>query len=182
MLVASLCWWLNDGDHFKMLMTKKYVGFIFLHVGDLPISHQHHNMPECDVRDRYVMLETWNSNWCQVQWNFSPSLNISCGTFIGHQHHFFAIIWCWCQTLDVGYVTFLSPTHLVSNIRHQHRCNQQTYHQFEKFENPRNSAYIWPSTRSSIWSRKVQSIFGTSHFGTNLRTSPSPVPKFVYPV
>jgi len=31
-----------------MLVTKKYVGDIFLHVGDIPIGHQHHNMPECD--------------------------------------------------------------------------------------------------------------------------------------
>ena len=28
---------------------------------------------------------------------------------------------CWWQTHYVG--DFLSPTHLVSNIRHQHRCN-----------------------------------------------------------
>ena len=48
-----------------MLATKKYVGDIFLHVGDIflhvgdiSIGHQHHNMPECDVGDRYVMLET----------------------------------------------------------------------------------------------------------------------------
>ena len=38
-------------------MTKKYVGDI-LHVGDIPIGHQHHYMPEYDVGDRYVMLET----------------------------------------------------------------------------------------------------------------------------
>ena len=29
MLVTSLCCLLNDGDHFKMLVTKKYVGDIF---------------------------------------------------------------------------------------------------------------------------------------------------------
>ena len=40
-----------DGDHFKMLMTKKYVDDIFLHVGDILIGHQHHNTPECDVDD-----------------------------------------------------------------------------------------------------------------------------------
>ena len=51
MLVTSLCWWLN-GDHFKMLRTKKYVGDILI---------GHHNMPVCDVGDRYIMLETWNS-------------------------------------------------------------------------------------------------------------------------
>ena len=37
-------------------MTKKYVGDIFPHVGDIMsleflIGHQHHNMPECDVGD-----------------------------------------------------------------------------------------------------------------------------------
>jgi len=41
-----------------MLMTNKYVVDIFLYVGDIPIDHQHHNMPECNVGDRYVMLET----------------------------------------------------------------------------------------------------------------------------
>ena len=50
------CWW-----------QKKYVGHIFLHVGDIPIGQQHHNMSECDVGDRFVMLETWNSIWCQIQ-------------------------------------------------------------------------------------------------------------------
>ena len=41
-----------------MMVTKKYADDIFLHVGDIPIRHQHHNMPECDAGDRYVMLET----------------------------------------------------------------------------------------------------------------------------
>ena len=40
---------------------------VFLHVGDIPIGHQHHNMPECDVDDRYVMLETLYSTCCQIQ-------------------------------------------------------------------------------------------------------------------
>ena len=44
-----------------MLVTKKYVSEICLHVADIPIGHQHHNIPECDVDDRYVMFETWNS-------------------------------------------------------------------------------------------------------------------------
>ena len=35
-----------------------YVGDIFLQVGDIPIGHQYHNMPEYDVGDRYVMFET----------------------------------------------------------------------------------------------------------------------------
>ena len=34
-----------------MSMTKKYVGDMFLHVSYIPIGHQHHNMPECDVGD-----------------------------------------------------------------------------------------------------------------------------------
>ena len=40
-------------------MTKKDVGDIFLHVGDMPIGHQHNYMPECDVGVRFVMLETF---------------------------------------------------------------------------------------------------------------------------
>ena len=50
-----------------ILRQKKYVGDIFLHVGGIPIGHQHHNMQECDVGDQYAMLETWNSSWCQIQ-------------------------------------------------------------------------------------------------------------------
>ena len=42
-----------------MLVTKKDVGDIFLHVGDMPIGHQHNYMSECDVGDRVVMLETF---------------------------------------------------------------------------------------------------------------------------
>ena len=41
MLVSILrCWWQN-----------KEVGDIFLHVGDMPISHQHNYISECDVSD-----------------------------------------------------------------------------------------------------------------------------------
>ena len=28
-------------------------------------------MLECDVGDRFVMLETWNSTWCHIQYHFS---------------------------------------------------------------------------------------------------------------
>ena len=63
MLVTSLCWWLNDGDHFEMLVTKKYVGDIFLHVDDIPIGHQHHNMPECDVGNWYLILVSNSRCW-----------------------------------------------------------------------------------------------------------------------
>ena len=34
------------------------VMLVFLHVGDIEIGHQHHNMPESDIGDRYIMLET----------------------------------------------------------------------------------------------------------------------------
>ena len=59
-----------------MLATKKYVDDIFLHIGDIPISHQHHNMAEVDVGDQYVMLETFNM--------VPISIKI---TNIGHHHH-----------------------------------------------------------------------------------------------
>ena len=55
-------------------MIKKDVGDIFLHVGDMLIGHQHNYVPECDVGDRFVMLETFflnlvtlNQCWCQFQ-------------------------------------------------------------------------------------------------------------------
>ena len=44
-------------------MTKKDVGDIFLHVGDMSIGHQHNYMLECDVDDRFVMLETFFLTW-----------------------------------------------------------------------------------------------------------------------
>lgn len=39
-----------------MLVAKKYAGVIFLHVDDISIVHQYHNMPEYDVGDRYAMF------------------------------------------------------------------------------------------------------------------------------
>ena len=65
MLVTLLCWELNDGDYFKMLVTFFCMLVTFQSVTNIQ------NMPECDVGDWYLMLVTW----------------------------------------------------LVSNIRHQHRCN-----------------------------------------------------------
>ena len=38
MLMTSLWWLFNDCDHFNMLATKKYVGDIFLNVGDNSIQ------------------------------------------------------------------------------------------------------------------------------------------------
>ena len=122
------CWWHRDVGDF-MLVTilgpwwqKKDVGDIFLHVGDMPIGHQHNYMPECDVGDRFVMLETWNSTWCQIKWRFLLSINESWVTKIGHQHHntsecdvgdwYLMLVpnfWCWW--LD------MSPT---SQTCHQH--------------------------------------------------------------
>ena len=34
------------------------IGKIGLHVGYISIGHQHDDMPECDVCDRYVILQT----------------------------------------------------------------------------------------------------------------------------
>ena len=66
MLVTSLCWWLNYGDHYKMLMTNKYVG-------DIPIGHRHHNMPECDVTSlmliRYVDFSPTSKSCHQHIWS-----------------------------------------------------------------------------------------------------------------
>ena len=63
------CWWHRDVGDF-MLVTilgcwwqKNDVGDIFLHVGDMPIGHQHNYRPECDVGDRFVMLETFFWSW-----------------------------------------------------------------------------------------------------------------------
>ena len=73
MLVISLCWWLNDGDHFKMLVTFQSVTNIII----------------C----QNVMLVTDMLCWRHeiqpgAKFNhFFPSLNRSWGTYIGPQHH-----------------------------------------------------------------------------------------------
>ena len=67
MMVTILrCWW-----------QKKYYDDIFLHVGDIPIGHEHHNMLECDVGDWYWMFVP--NSWCWWR-NLSPTSK-SC-----HQH------------------------------------------------------------------------------------------------
>ena len=54
------------------MLRKEYVCNIFLHVGDIPIGHRHHHMPDCGVGHRYVMLEArkWaileNHNRCDT--------------------------------------------------------------------------------------------------------------------
>ena len=50
--------------HIIMLVTKKCDGVIFLHIDDGPIGYQHSNIPECDVDDRCVILDTkTESRW-----------------------------------------------------------------------------------------------------------------------
>ena len=50
MVIILICW------------LQKYVGDIFLHIGDIPIGH-HHNTPECDVGDWYLMLVPKSRCW-----------------------------------------------------------------------------------------------------------------------
>jgi len=55
MMVTILrCWW-----------HKKYVGNIFLHVGDIPIGHQHHNVTKFsnDIPSPNKILEITNRSW-----------------------------------------------------------------------------------------------------------------------
>ena len=45
-MLVTLCRWHRDvGDNFRILVTKKDIGDIVLHVGDMPIGHQHNFMP-----------------------------------------------------------------------------------------------------------------------------------------
>ena len=71
MLVASLCWWLNDGDHFKILMTKKVCWWHFSafwwHSNRSPTSkytnmrHQH----RCNRSQSWTwMRNIFISKWC----------------------------------------------------------------------------------------------------------------------
>ena len=65
----QLCWWNRYVGDLMMVTIlrcwsqKKYVGDIFLYVGDIPIGHQHHNMPEFDVGDWYLMLVPNSRCW-----------------------------------------------------------------------------------------------------------------------
>ena len=76
MLVTLLCWGLNDGDYFKMLVTF------------------------------FCILVTFQSVTNIIIWQDAMLVTD---------------IWCWWR--DLSNIEILSPTHLVSNIHHQHRCN-----------------------------------------------------------
>ena len=80
MLRWQWCWWHRFvGDLmmvtiFRCWWHKKYIGDIFRYVGDIPIGHQHHNMPECDVGESMV-TDIWC--WC---------LTLDVGDTTCHQH------------------------------------------------------------------------------------------------
>ena len=87
MLVTSLCWWLNDGDHFKMLVTKKVCWWHF------SACWWHYNRSPTSL---YARMWCWwpicyvgdmKFNLVPNSIEFSPSLNRCWGTYIGHQHH-----------------------------------------------------------------------------------------------
>ena len=48
----------SDVGYIAMLVTKKDISDILRHVGDMPIGNQRTHIWECDVGDRFVMLET----------------------------------------------------------------------------------------------------------------------------
>ena len=62
------CWWHRYvGDLMIVIICrckwqKKIYWLYFSHVDDIPIGHQHHNMPECDVGDWYLMFVP--NSWC----------------------------------------------------------------------------------------------------------------------
>ena len=61
MLVKSLIWWLYVENYCKLLLTK-ICWWCFLHVGDIPIGHQHHNIGyQLDI----LMPSHW-CRWCDV--------------------------------------------------------------------------------------------------------------------
>ena len=53
----------SDVGYIAMLVTKKDISDILRHVGDMPIGNQHTHIWECDVGDRFVMLETYDAYW-----------------------------------------------------------------------------------------------------------------------
>ena len=79
MFVTSLYSWLNDVDHFKISVTKKYVGDI--------VIDQHQSTPECDVGDWYLMLVP-NSRWWWRDLSPTSVTNID----VVHFSHYFANI------------------------------------------------------------------------------------------
>ena len=63
-------------------MAKKYVGDIFLHVGDIPVGHQHHNTPKCNVGDvtcqQQIRSQTsvTNIDVTKIRWKLSGRSSI----------------------------------------------------------------------------------------------------------
>ena len=76
------CWWLNDGDHFKMLVTKKYVGDIFQHVVLIrkPNKLWETLMHSGSYFDKLEFLQT-------VSANFVPASNLA----------YYSKLWRWFQ-------------------------------------------------------------------------------------
>lgn len=55
------CWWhpdMGDLNQFKLNVgdLKFFLMVKFLHVRDIFIGHQHHNLPQCNFNDSYLML------------------------------------------------------------------------------------------------------------------------------
>ena len=80
-LVISLCWWLNVGDNSQISATKVCN---ILYVDNIPIGHQHHNIPECYIGHWYLMLvpRSWHAtsptslSYHQHIWSPTSVINI----------------------------------------------------------------------------------------------------------
>ena len=65
----------------------------------------------------------------QLDWNrcgdrFGPKSKQGCTT-VGDNFMSVILLWCRWHKLYVDDIANLSPIHLISNIRHQHRCNHK---------------------------------------------------------
>ena len=84
---------------FRCWRQKTYVAEIFMHVGDIPIGDQHHNMPECGVGDEIWMLVTSHITSIESE---APTSNIS--------HHLFDNMNVTNMHKNFSNIRFLSPT------------------------------------------------------------------------
>ena len=122
MLVTSLCWWLNDGDHFKMMVTKKrmLVTFFCMLVTSQSVTNIifcHNVMLVTDMlcwRHKIQPGAIFNTIFLYL-WTNPEGITSVTNIIIRQNVMLVTDIWCWCLSLDVGDVTCHQHPKLVTN-------------------------------------------------------------------
>ena len=133
MLVTSLFWWLNDGDHFKMLVTKKYVGDIFQHVVLIrkPNKLWETLMHSGSYFDKLEFLQT-------VSANFVPASNLAC----------YSKLWRWFQEYWLPMIKWLLYRCIWIALNHL-LAGYLRFH---------NDPFIWMKTTGTLTGNRQENI------------------------